>query len=217
MERYRMTEQRTTDWKGPVALVLAGLALLVALSGRGFPFGSHFDGPRSMVFRAEAAPLPVPPVTAVPADPMPPLYGMTVPVPMVPGDPELREGLREKWYEMWGESGGRPFRPGHPEPPLAPVPAPGGYYFDSGGNVLDDAWNYVRGAYYYFQPLLQLGLVVLLAVVLFTWLRRRERPAAYPAGYNPAYPAQPQVAPPTGQDRPNDTPSTGYPGPGVLD
>jgi hypothetical protein len=209
-----MTEQRATDWKGPVAIVLAGLALLVALSGRGFPFGSHFDGPRSMVFRAEAAPVPVAPATAVPPDAMPPLYGMTEPVPMVPGGPELRQGLRDKWYEMWGgEISGAPFHPARPEPP---VPAPGGYYFDSGSNVLDDTWGYVRGAYYYFQPLLQLALVALLLVIVFAWLRRRPQPAAY-AGYNPAYPPAPAAPAPPGQGQGNDTPPAGYPGPGVLD
>jgi hypothetical protein len=210
MERYRMTEQRTTDWKGPVALVLAGLALLVALSGRGFHGDLPWGGPRNMAVRVDPIPFP----TVVP----PGLYGMIEPVPMEPGGPELREGLREKWYEMWGgQIEGAPFQPVKPEPPLAPVPAQGGYYFDGGNNVLDDTWSYVRGAYYYFQPLLQLALVVVLAVVLFTWLSRRRAGPSYPAGYNPGYPTQPPPPAPTGQGGPNDTPSTGYPGPGVLD
>jgi hypothetical protein len=217
-----MTEQRATDWKGPVALVLAGLALLVALSGRGFPFDRHFDGPRNMNLWAEAAPVPAP--TAVPAQPMPPggLYGMNEPVPMAPVDPSMRERMLDKWYRLWGEGEmeGAPFHMAKPEPPM---PAPGGYYFDGGSNALDGIWGYVRGAYHYFQPLLQLALLVLLGVILFTWLRRRARPA-YPAGYYPGYPgynqgypAPPPPSAPPAQGQGNDTPPAGYPGPGVLD
>jgi hypothetical protein len=204
-----MTEQRATDWKGPVALVLAGLALLVALSGRGFPF----DGSRHMEVRAGAVQVP----TAVPPGG---LYGMNEPVPMVPGGPELRQELRDKWYQMWGgEVEGAPFHPAKPEPPM---PAPHGYYFDSGNSRFDGVWSYVRGAYHYFQPLVQLALIVLLAAILFTWLRRRSRPA-YPAGYYPGYPGYnqgyppPPPAPPPAQGQGSDTPPAGYPGPGVLD
>lgn len=215
-----MTEQRATDWKGPVALVLAGLALLVALSGRGF----HFDGPRHMEVLAQ--PWLLLTATPVPVEPVPPegLYGMTEPVPMAPIDPNLRESLRDKFYGMWGggEVEGRPFHPLKPEPPM---PAPHGYYFDSGNSWFDGVWSYVRGAYYYFQPLLQLALLVLLGVLVFTWLRRRNRPPAYPAGYYPGYPGYNQGYPPPppappqaqGQNQGDDTPPTGYPGPGVLD
>lgn len=211
-----MTEQRATDWKGPVAIVLAGLALLVALSGRGFPFG----GPPNMALRVERMPVP----TAVPGNPMPPgLYGMTEPVPMVPGGPELRQEIRDKWAQVWGQIEGVPFGmavPDKPVPPMAPMPAQGGYYFDGGRNVLDDAWNYMRDAYSYFQPLLQLALVVLLGVVLFTWLGRRRARPPYPAGYYPSYPGYPPQPPPpapAGQVGQDETPPSGYPGPGVLD
>jgi hypothetical protein len=98
------------------------------------------------------------------------------------------------------------------------MPAPGGYYFDSGSGWFDGAWSFVHGAYHYFQPLLQLALVVLLAAVLFTWLRRRNRPA-YPAGFYQGYQGYPPPPPaaPSAQGQGGDTPPAGYPGPGVLD
>lgn len=211
-----MTEQRATDWKGPVALVLAGLALLVALSGRGFPF----DGPRNMAFRVEAMPLPVQPPQA-PTDPGNP-YGMTEPMPMMPGGPELRQELRDKWSQMWGDIKGAPI-PVQPAKPEAPIPPAGGYYYDGDNNAIGGVWSYVRGVYHYFQPLLQLALFVLLGIILFTWLRRRNRPA-YPAGYYPGQPGYQQGYPPPPSQPPaspagqgNDTPPAGYPGPGVLD
>ena len=227
-----MTEQRATDWKGPVALVLAGLALLVALSGRGF----GFDGPRNWSFRAEAAPVPVqPPVPPAPPEaPVPPdfPYGMMEPMPMMPIDPDLRQEMRDMWREMWGaidgelKAKGKPFDPAQPMKPMEPikpmpVPPQGDYYFDSGDNVFDRGWGFVLGVYHYIQPLLQLALLALLGVILFTWLRRRSRPA-YPTNYQgyQGYPPPPPAAPPVqgqGQGQGSDTPPAGYPGPGVLD
>ena len=80
-----MSMERNHDWKAPVALVLAGLALFIALGGR-----DAFDfGPRNANMMVELAPHPVEAIPFMRPEVFPVPVAPTV-VPAMPSMPESR-------------------------------------------------------------------------------------------------------------------------------
>jgi hypothetical protein len=97
------------DWKAPVALVLAGLALFVALSGRA---GSHSpEGwPRFLEHKADS--FIVPPAPAKPFEMIPPLEP-TVPAPGTESEPfSEMPPFKGEMFDRWGERRGPGLQPG---------------------------------------------------------------------------------------------------------
>jgi hypothetical protein len=179
-------ERSTTDWKVPAALILAGLALLVALSGRNaLPFSSEAQ-PQSIV------------VSAYPADPGSPDVSPPQMVdPSSPGDPS--SGVVPK-------GGPFPVKPAPPMPNIGQVPMPRfrpagpgpgmvQYGFGESRKPWDGIGSYIQGLIAYLSPLFQLGALVLLIWLAYRYLTQRNRPRpGYVAA--PPPPQAPQAPPP---------------------
>ena len=172
--------ERTTDWKVPAALILAGLALLVALSGRN-AFTSFSDPQaQSIVIAAEPAGPDFQPPPAVdpnalgdPSNAVPKGGSFSIkPVPPMPGIQKM------------------------PAPPFVQAfPGPGKVQYAVGESrgPIDGISSYIEGLIAYLSPLFQLGAVVLLIWLAYRYLTQRNRPRP---GYVAAPPPPPQAPPP---------------------
>jgi len=175
--------ERTTDWKVPAALILAGLALLVALSGRGFSFPgeprtqSITVSPDGGSFRLEkgvdpsafgqkfAVPEPMMP-SAKPGMPAAPVAPDVQAVPAVPAAPASPDNImRDKMLR---------------------------YSVSESNNPIEGAWQYVQGLIDYLSPLFQWVALGLLIWLGYRYLSQRNRPRAV----SPAPPVTPAQPPP---------------------
>jgi len=173
--------ERTTDWKVPAALILAGLALLVALSGRNAFTSFSEPQAQSIVIAAD----PTGPDVQPPPGVDPNAYS----------DPS-----------SGGPKGGTfSVKPGSPMPNIgkmpvppfvqvAPVPGKLQYAVGESRNPLDGIAGYIEGLVAYLSPLFQLGALVLLIWLAYRYLTQRNRPRP---GYVAA-PPPPQAPPPPG-------------------
>jgi hypothetical protein len=193
--------ERTSDWKVPAALILAGLSLLVALSGRNF--FSFQGGPQNVQS------------IAITTDP-----NIQPPVPFDPNDPGGQSNSSPK-------GGFVPQKPGIPQVPdvqKIPVPPDGalnalqgklqdsrqyGYSFGESSDPVQGVWGYIQGLIAYLSPLMQLAALGLLIWLGYGYLTRRNRPATTYAASAPSAPPQ---GPPIASDhgditRPESHPS----------
>jgi hypothetical protein len=182
--------ERTSDWKVPAALILAGLALLVALSGRNF--FSIPGGPQNAQSIV---------ISAYPNTQPPDSFD-----PNGSGDPsnDLPQG------------GFLPYKPGVPSMPAPdvkkiPLPDSGAfdnlkqklqdkvqYAYDFGGSSdpMQGGWDYLQGLIAYLSPLVQLAALGLLIWLGYGYLIRRNRPVTtYVASAQPTPPQAPPSAP----------------------
>jgi hypothetical protein len=199
--------ERTTDWKGPVAIVLAGLALLVALSGRGILPFSLSGGSENMFVEAQSIPVPLPPEPAMPPEKFP---GMQ------------RPGMRPEGKDVWGVFGHDLNDPNAPT--LAPTAVPPDYgqfvpvappdieyrmvrppqepaWLVINENPVDSLTAWLGRSFGSAWSLLQTVAILFFAFVVLRYFFGNRRP--YPASPQPLQPQQPPAAPP--------------PPPGVLD
>jgi len=181
--------ERTSDWKVPAALILAGLSLLVALSGRNplsFP-----GGPQNVQ------------KIAISADPNPAPFDPTAPTG--PNDPS----------NTFPKGGFVPAKPGIPQMPVAPDGALNDlkgklqglqsklednqkyvYSFGGSSDPVQGVWDYVQGLIAYLAPLMRLATLGLLLWLGYGYLARRNRPATgYAASAQPTPPQGPPIAP----------------------
>jgi hypothetical protein len=195
--------ERTSDWKVPAALILAGLSLLVALSGRNF--FSFPGGPQNVQSLA---------ITADPnVQPQAPFD------PNAPGDPS----------NSFPKGGFAPTKPGIQQVPdvqKIPMPPEGalnalksklqqqesqqyGYSFGGSSDPVQGVWDYVQGLIAYLSPLMQLAALGLLIWLGYGYLTRHSRPATtYAASAQPTPPQGPPIAP----DHGDITRSESHPG-----
>jgi hypothetical protein len=168
------------DWKAPVALVLAGLALFVALSGRA-DSTSVAAWPRFL--EREAAPFVVPAEPVQPLEPLSPLEP-TVPAPdlkpaPMPEMPPFKGEMFDKWR-------GREFQPA----PELKAPYPPNAELRIRGEEHPYSWQGLREHMFgifnmWFSPLTQ--LVQPLAILLLAWIiirQARRQPSAAPSAAN---------------------------------
>jgi hypothetical protein len=182
--------ERNSDWKVPAALILAGLSLLVALSGRNF--FSFSDGPQnaqSIVISAE--PGGQPPFPVDPNDPggqsnSAPKGGFVPVMPGIPQGPDIQKipvppdgalnDLRGKLQDLKGRlQDSKQF----------------GYSFGGSSDPVQGVWDYIQGLIAYLSPLMQLAALGLLIWLGYGYLTRRNRPL-------PTYVASSPSTPPRG-------------------
>jgi hypothetical protein len=198
--------ERNYDWKGPVALVLAGLALFVALSGRGGPPWAdawrHADNAVVEAERYMRLPeiAPVPPLPSVPEVPkapevppiMDPNFGLEMPpvpapptvvpypwpqIPRMPPAPE--SGWRERWKIEGGTADGR-------------------IVIDTRKFSIDALSARLESLVDRMIPLLQLGALLAVAWLVLRAVAPRRQPSVA---------APPPAAPPAGGSYPPHDPA----------
>jgi hypothetical protein len=162
---------RNRNWQGWAALALAGLALVVALGGRG-PFGFRGQDRFVSVESVPAAPV-------APAAPQAPGFGRGVP-------PEAAAEMERHMAEMQGRMAEAQSRMAQAH----------GRFGHDGPMMMGRGFDHGRGGPFGFFPLFGLlrGLVNLAALgllgfVLFTVWRQRRAPAAAASGPAPTTPA----------------------------
>ena len=153
---------KNTDWKVPAALILAGLALLVALSGRNaFPFASGSDAP-TLVIRADNAP----PAVMFGMNDSGQTYGATPPATVVP-----------------------PFKqvPAMPVKPDMQYNSGGMMTFDNGYSSFDSVRSGVRNMFGHWSYIFRFAALALLLFLAYRFFIRRRwnRPAQNTYGQGP--------------------------------